>query len=139
MTAQLYACVHAEEFPAQALLRLRTDLASQPVAVLDGRPPLETVCSLNRQARLKGAVLGMTRLEAETISGLQMLTRSIETEAAARAVLLECAAHFSPRLEDVTKEAACGCVLDITGTERLLYLQDFVFQSPSAPTSIPLA
>jgi len=45
MTAQLYACVHAEEFPAQALLRLRTDLASQPVAVLDGRPPLETVCS----------------------------------------------------------------------------------------------
>ena len=42
MTAQLYACVHAEEFPAQALLRLRTDLASQPVAVLpsprSGRP-----------------------------------------------------------------------------------------------------
>ena len=37
MTQNLYACVHAEEFPAQALLRLRSDLQSQPVAVLDGR------------------------------------------------------------------------------------------------------
>jgi protein ImuB len=119
MTAQLYACVHAEEFPAQALLRLRTDLASQPVAVLVGKPPLETVCSLNRQARLKGAVPGMTRLESETILGLQLLSRSLETEAAARAVLLECAAHFSPRLEDVSQGTACACVLDITGTERL--------------------
>ena len=119
MTLELYACVHAEEFPAQALLRLRTDLASQPVAVLDGRPPLETVCSLNRQARLKGAVLGMTRLEAETISGLHLLARSLQTEAAARAVLLECAAHFSPRLESTSEGTACACVLDITGTERL--------------------
>lgn len=119
MTQQLYACVHAEEFPAQALLRLRTDFASQAVAVLDGRPPLETVCSLNRQARLKGAALGMTRLEAETISGLQLLSRSLETEAAARAVLLECAAHFSPRLEAANQGTACSCVLDIAGTERL--------------------
>ena len=119
MTSELYACVHAEEFPAQALLRLRTDLASHPVAVLDGRPPLETVCSLNRQARLKGVVPGMTRLEAESIPGLHLLARSLETEAAARAVLLECAAHFSPRLESVSQGTACACVLDIAGTERL--------------------
>ncbi len=119
MTAHLYACVHAEEFPAQALLRLRTDLVAQPVVVLDGRPPLQTVCSLNRLARLKGAALGMTRLEAETISGLHILTRSAETEAAARAVLFECTAHFSPRLESVDEPTACACVLDITGTERL--------------------
>ena len=65
MTQALYACVHAEEFPAQALLRLRTDLAAQPVAVLDGRPPLETVCSLNRAARVLGADLGMTRRKAK--------------------------------------------------------------------------
>jgi protein ImuB len=119
MTTHLYACVHAEEFPAQALLRLRTDLAVQPVVVLDGRPPLQIVCSLNRPARLKGAVLGMTRLETETISGLHILARSEETETAARAVLLECAAHFSPRLESVDEPTACACALDITGTERL--------------------
>jgi protein ImuB len=124
MTSPLYACIHAEEFPAQALLRLRTDLAVQPVAVLGGRPPMEAVCSLNRLARLKGAVPGITRLEAEAIPGLHLLARSKETEAAARAVLLECAAQFSPRLESisqksVSQEAACACVLDITGTERL--------------------
>jgi protein ImuB len=119
MNPNLYACAHAEGFPAQALLRMRTDLASQPVVILDGRPPLETVCSLNRQARLKGAALGMTRLEAESIPGLHLLARSLETEAAARAVFLECAAHFSPRIEPVNHEATCACVLDITGTERL--------------------
>jgi len=75
MTNHLYACIHAEEFPAQALLRLRTDLAVQPVAILDGRPPLQSVCSFNRPARLKGAVAGLTRLEAETIPGLHLLAR----------------------------------------------------------------
>lgn len=119
MNKHLYACMYAEEFPTQALLRLRTDLASKPVAVLDGRPPMQTVCSLNRNARLSGACAGMTRLEAEAIAGLHLLPRSPETEAAARAVLLEVAALFSPRIEPVEHPVACACVLDITGTERL--------------------
>jgi protein ImuB len=119
MSPELYLSIYADEFPAQALLRLHTDLASQPVAVLDGRPPLQTVCSLNRSARLRGAVLGMTRLESESIPGLHLLARSLETEAAARAVLHECAAHFSPRIEAVSQPTACTCVLDISGTERL--------------------
>jgi protein ImuB len=119
MTEDLYACIHAAEFPAQSLLRLRTELASVPVAVLEGRAPLETVCSLNRPARLQGVSLGMARLEAESISGLHLLSRSAETEAAARAALLECAAHFSPRLEDLSHATSCACVLDIAGTTRL--------------------
>jgi len=127
MSQQLYACVHAAEFPSQALLRLRPDLQSLPVAVLAGRAPLEQVCSMNRLARLQGAATGMTRLEAEALAsqneGLYLLPRSLESESAARAVLLECAASFSPRIEDTTGEAsqgtACTFVLDITGTERL--------------------
>jgi len=119
MNPNLYACVRIAEFPTQALLRLNTQLASQPVAVLDGRPPLQTVCSHNRHARLKGVSLGMTRLEAESISELHLLPRSLETEAAARIVLHECAAHFSPRIEAASKDTAATCVLDITGTERL--------------------
>jgi len=124
MNSSLYACVHAAEFPTQALLRLNTQFASKPIAVLDGRPPLQTVCSLNRHARLKGVSLGMTRLEAESIPDLHLLPRSLETEAAARTVLHECAAHFSPRIEAASPEAAsqataAACVLDITGTERL--------------------
>jgi protein ImuB len=119
MKQELYACVYAAEFPAQAWLRLRTELEAEPVAVLEGRAPVETVCSLNRPARLKGAGRGMTRLEAEGIPGMRLLARSIETEAAARSALLECAAHFSPRMEDASRGTACACVLDIAGTERL--------------------
>lgn len=118
-TAPLYACANAADFPAQALLRLRPDLRSEPVAVLEGRAPLEFVCSLNRHARMQGATPGMTRVEAEHIPGLRLLPRSPETEAAARAVMFECAAQFAPQIEDVSQSSACACVLDITGTERL--------------------
>ena len=119
MSHELYACVCAAEFPAQAMLRLRTELHSEPVAVLEGRAPLEEVCSLNRPAQLKGAVLGMTRLEAEGIAELRLLARSVEVEAAARAVLLECVAHFSPRIEEASEGTVCAFVLDIAGTGLL--------------------
>jgi protein ImuB len=123
MSQQLYACLHAAEFPSQALLRLRPDLQSLPVAVLQGRAPIEQVCSMNRLARLQGAATGMTRLEAEALAsqngGLRLLPRSLEGEAAARAVLLECASSFSPRIEDASRETVYAFVLDITGTERL--------------------
>ena len=41
---ELYACLFVREFPAQALLRLRPELHKQPCAVMEGKPPLETVC-----------------------------------------------------------------------------------------------
>jgi protein ImuB len=119
MSKELYLCVHAAEFPAQALLRLRPDLQSEPVAVLEGRPPLETICALNRNARLRGAVPGMQRLEAEGLAGLRLLPRSTEGEAAGRSVLLECAADFSPRIEEASRGTVCAFVLDIAGTELL--------------------
>jgi protein ImuB len=43
----------------------------------------------------------------------------METETAARAVFLECAAHFSPRIEAASEGTACAFVLDIAGTNRL--------------------
>jgi len=123
MSAELYAAIHVAEFPAQSLLRLRADLEGLPVAVLQGRAPLEQVCAMNRTARQKGAALGMSRMEAEAVAGLQLLPRSSEVEAAARAVMLECATNFSPRIEEESHHSslatACACVLDIAGTERL--------------------
>jgi protein ImuB len=119
MSHELYACLYAREFPLQALLRLRPELRGNPVAVLSGRPPLEMICSMNRAARLRGVALGMTRVEAEAIQGLRLLCRSIESEIAAREVLLECAANFSPRIEVTSGETWCACLLDIAGTERL--------------------
>ena len=127
MKPELYACVRAAEFPTQALLRLRPDLQSLPIAVLDGRPPLEQVCSMNRHASRLGAVEGMTRLEAESLihqnanpdQALRLLSRSLEGETAARAVMLECASTFSPRIEQANQGIDCAIVLDIAGTDRL--------------------
>ena len=49
--AELYACLYAKEFPAQAFLRLRPELRDKPCVVMDGEPPLQQVCSLTRKAR----------------------------------------------------------------------------------------
>jgi protein ImuB len=115
----LYACVHAAEFPAQAALRLRPDLQAEPVAVIEGRPPQEFVCAMNHHALRKGVALGMARLDVEGLGRVRLMGRSQKTEASARAVLLECAARFSPRIEEASHGTSCAFVLDITGSERL--------------------
>jgi len=115
----LFACVHAAEFPAQALLRLHPELQGEPVVVMEGRQPHEFACAMNTHAARRGATLGMTRLDAEGLPGLRLLARSIEMEASARMVLLECAAKYSPRIEETSEGACCSFVLDIAGTERL--------------------
>jgi protein ImuB len=114
-----YACIDVKEFPIQALLRLRPELQSKPVAVLDGESPLEQVCSLNDVARALGITLGMTRLEMEMFPTALALPRSRAEEAAARAALLECAGGFSPRVEDQSSDSCFTCVIDIAGTETL--------------------
>lgn len=115
----LYAAVHASEFPAQAILRLRNDRRSYPCVVLDGHPPEERACALNQHARRRGVVAGMTRLEIEELGGIHLICRSLETETNARDVLLETLSQFSPRIEEAISPNACTFVLDITGTERL--------------------
>jgi protein ImuB len=146
MSGGLFLCACAHEFSAQALLRLRTDWQTEAVVVMEGCAPEERVCAMNRLAARKGAALGMTRLEAESVNGLRLLKRSAASEAAARAVFLECAARFSPRIEEASggdapadaqtiaagwrseaKKSGSGAptsteralVLDIAGTERL--------------------
>ena len=119
MSRELHACLHAAEFPAQALLRLRADLKARPVAVLDGPAHDQYVCARNRLAAQRGAVHGLSRMEAEGIAGVQLLMRSHDIEQAARAVLLEAAAQFSPRMEEVSAANACSFVLDVAGCELL--------------------
>ena len=115
----MYACLYLREFPAQALLRLRPELRGKPVVVMEGQPPLEQVCSLNAKGRELGIVHGMTPVEVDTFSGVTVLPRSLKEEAATKAVLLECAGAFSPRVEDCCEDSAFLCVVDIAGTERL--------------------
>jgi protein ImuB len=117
--AELYACVYSKEFPAQALLRLRSELREKPCVVMGGEPPLQQVCSLNAKAGALGVVHGMTRVEVDTFSSLTVLTRSQKVETAAKTILLECAGSFSSRVEDRSENNEFLCVIDIAGTEKL--------------------
>ncbi|MFC5861754.1 DNA polymerase Y family protein [Acidicapsa dinghuensis] len=119
MLRSLYAGIHVPSLPLQALLRLHPELRSLPVAVIDGDPPLQTVCSVNARARKLQVIAGMTKTDAESIPGLRILTRSPQTEAIAEDVVLEYAMRYSPRIEDAHGPDHCAFVLDITGTERL--------------------
>jgi protein ImuB len=118
--AELYACLYAKEFPAQALLRLRPELRDRPCVVMEGEPPLQQVCSLNTKGRLLGLAHGMTLAEVETFPSVAVLARSLKEEVSAKTALLECAGAFSPRVEDRSEDRAFSCVIDIAGTEKLL-------------------
>jgi protein ImuB len=117
--AELYACLYAKEFPAQALLRLRPELRTKPCVVLEGEPPTQQVCSLNTKGRLLGMKHGMTHVEVDTFPEPAVLSRSISSELAAKAVLLECAGAFSPHIEDRSEDMTFLCAIDIAGTQAL--------------------
>jgi protein ImuB len=123
-TGELYACLNAREFPLQAMLRLRTEFQDKPCVVLAGEPPLQQVCSRNAEASALGIAYGMTAVEVESFSGIHGLLRSLSEEAAAKNALIECAAAFSPRIEDRCEPNEFLCVLDIAGTEKLLGTPD---------------
>ena len=116
---ELYACLYVKEFPAQAILRLRPEMHSRPCVVMEGEPPAQTVCSLNTKARLLHLSHGMTRVEVDTFQSPVVLSRSRETEMATKAIMLECAGAFSPRVEERSQDTAFLCGIDISGTQSL--------------------
>jgi len=113
----MFACLHAPDFPVQAVVRLDAALRQQPVAILDGSPPLQKVVALNHRARKQGMSLGMTKPQAELFAA-KLCRRNRTQEAAASQALLDCALAFSPRVEDVG-ENNDRVILDIDGLERL--------------------
>jgi protein ImuB len=117
--AELYAALLVREFPAQAILRLRTELRSQPCVVMEGEPPFQEVVSLNLKARTLGIAHGMTKVEVDTFPAVLVSSRSIKEEIEAKTVLLECAGGFSPRVEDCCVHGIFLCVVDIAGAEKL--------------------
>ncbi|MCU1316407.1 MAG: hypothetical protein JWN63_1729 [Candidatus Acidoferrum typicum] len=116
---ELYACLHVREFPAQAIFRLRPEMHSRPCVVMEGESPSQTVCSLNTRARLLHMTHGMTRVEVDTFPNPVVLSRSSETEMATKAILLECAGAFSPRVEERSQDTAFLCGIDISGSQSL--------------------
>ncbi|GAA3754617.1 DNA polymerase Y family protein [Terriglobus aquaticus] len=115
-----FLCVHVPEFPAQARLRHRPALRGKAIAILDGTPPLETVCSTTRLARQKGVRQGTTRAELDSFPGVEALRRSRSEEDSAAAALLAAVWQVSPRVQVLApRNAAHRVVVDIAGTERI--------------------
>ena len=111
-----FACIFVPDFPVEALLRTEPGLRSQPLAVLEGKPPLQKVFAANENARRAGVLPGMTKLQIEACAGLAFRARSVLQEATAHAALLDCAQSFSPRVEDAAPDTI---VLDLLGMELL--------------------
>ena len=118
----MFACLYVSDFPVQASLLLepaeaRKVLKQSPLAILDGPANLPRVFALNQAARRAGIETGMTKLQVETYGGVGLRKRSIQTEEAAQATLVDYAGAFSPRVESTCSGAV---ILDLAGTEKLL-------------------
>ena len=112
-----FACIYVPNFPVAAALRAEPDLHSHPVAIFEGKPPLEKIIAVNEKARALGIAPAMTKAQAELCSELALRPRSPLHESSAHAALLDCAQSFSPSVEDT---AAATAVIDLAGMESLL-------------------
>ncbi len=119
MSTPLFFCLRIPEFAAQALIRLRPALATAAVAVLEGDPPLEKTCAATLQARRLGVRHGMTRTELESFPHLTVLRRSQAEEQSSALTLLEMAARFTPRAEELPRTSAHTLALDMAGSTRI--------------------
>jgi nucleotidyltransferase/DNA polymerase involved in DNA repair len=111
-----FACIFVPDFPAEAILRAEPELRAQPVAVLEGKPPLQKVFALNEKARRFGIETGMTKIQVEPCTEIVLRPRAPLQETAAHAALLDCAQSFSPRIEDTAPDTV---ILDLSGLESL--------------------
>jgi len=111
------ACIYVPNFSVAAALRAEPELRARAVAILEGKPPLETIVAVNEKAGGMGIAMGMTKAQAELCAELALRPRSALQESAAHTALLDCAQSFSPCVED----AACDtALLDLAGMESLL-------------------
>src|SRR4051812_6101474 len=108
------ACIFIPDFPAEALLRAEPELRSQAVAVLEGKPPLQKIFSVNEKARRTDITPGMSRMQVESFTNLVLRARSPLLETTAHAALLDCAQSFSPRVEDSADDTI---LVDLAGLE----------------------
>jgi protein ImuB len=111
-----FACIFVPDFPVEAILRAEPELCSQAVAVLEGKPPLQTILAGNEEARRAGVLSGMTKLQVEGCAEIALRERSALQESTAHQALLDCAQSFSPRLEDVAPDTL---LLDLSGLDQL--------------------
>jgi protein ImuB len=111
-----FASVYVPDFSIQAVVRTEPALRQQPLALVDGCPPLERIVALNEAAARAGLDLGMTKSQAVQFRSIAIRSRSRVQEQAAHAALLDVGWSVSPRVEDT---AADSIVVDLTGLASL--------------------
>jgi protein ImuB len=111
-----FGCIFVPDFPVEAILRAEPELRSRAVAMLEGKPPLQKIVSVNEKARDAGVSLGMTKLQIESCAEIALRERSELQESAAHQALLDCAHSFSPRVEDAAPDTV---LLDLSGLDSL--------------------
>ena len=113
MAHPLFVCVYITDIAAQALLRVRPALRSQPMAVLEGSPPLEVVSAANHIAQKLGVERGMRKSELGSFPHLTALRRSEAEERTARSAVFDVLGTLTPRIEeqhcDRSLSSRCGC------------------------------
>ena len=111
-----FACIFVPDFSLQAILRAEPELHSRPVAILDGKPPLEKIICVNEHAQAAGVSSGMTKLQVEGSTEVVLRDRSEFQESVAHQALLDCAQAFSPRIENCAQDTV---LLDLSGLDKL--------------------
>ncbi len=112
-----FACIYVPNFSVAAVLRAEPELKTHAVAILEGKPPLETIIAVNENAVRMGIAPGMTKSQAELCAELTLRPRSPLQESATHAALLDCAQSFSPCVEDAARDTV---LIDLAGMESLL-------------------
>src|SRR6266705_1550318 len=111
-----FGCIFVPDFPVEAILRAEPALRSQAAAVLEGKPPLQKIVSVNQAARSAGISPDMPKLQVADCVEITVRDRSEFQESAAHQALLDCAQSFSPRVEDAAVDTL---LLDLSGLDKL--------------------
>src|SRR5271165_1337589 len=112
-----FACIYVPNFSMAAALRAEPELQARPVAILEGKPPLEKIIAVNEKAGASGITPGIPKAQGELCTELALRSRSPLQESSAHAALLDCAQSFSPCVEDSAPDTV---FLDLAGMESLL-------------------
>jgi len=121
-----FACIFVPNFPVAAALRAEPELKSHPVAILEGKAPLEKIIAVNAKASTFGIAPGMTKAQAELCPELALRTRSPLQESATHAALVDCAQSFSPCVEDTAYDTT---LLDLIGMGSLFGSQSEILRA----------
>ena len=111
-----FACIFVPNFSIAAELRAEPELQDQPIAVFEGKPPLEKIIAVNEYAARLSIAPSMTKAQAELCSELVLRSRSPLQEASTHAAMLDCAQSFSPCVEDTACDTS---IFDLSGMGSL--------------------